>query len=80
MAGVPHGVSEARVIGGLRMATILEFKSAPKPTDVSAIAAYGAASAEIVFFPGIRYERHTGEAGAEPSKPKRGPEEPEFES
>lgn len=80
MARVPHGVSEARVFGGLRMATILEFKSAPKPTDVSAIAAYGAASAEIVFFPGIRYERHAGEAEADSSKPKCGREEPEFES
>ena len=47
-------------LGGWRMATILEFKFAPRPTAASVLAACDAsASAEIVFFPGVRYERHS---------------------
>jgi hypothetical protein len=52
------------------MATILEFKTVPKATAASVLAAYGAGqSAEIVLFPGVRYERHAEEAAV---KPKRG--------
>jgi hypothetical protein len=52
------------------MATILEFGSLPRPTTPSAFAATGAsASAEIVLFPGVRYEREPEKAE---SKPKRG--------
>jgi hypothetical protein len=51
------------------MATILEFKFAPRPAAASMLAACSAsASAEIVLFPGVRYERHDGdedEAGAQ---------------
>ncbi len=54
------------------MATIIEFKTAPKPTAASVLAAYGAGqSAEIVFFPGVRYERHDEEAEAKPRKINR---------
>ncbi|MBS0233756.1 MAG: hypothetical protein JSR99_09740 [Proteobacteria bacterium] len=61
------------------MATILEFKSTPRPTDASVMAVYGAAqSAEIVFFPGIRYE-HTGEPEVQPASPKRRRDEPQLE-
>jgi hypothetical protein len=68
---VPHGVSDARVFGGLRMATILEFKIAPRPSAASVLAAYGAGqSAEIVFFPGVRYERQIEQPGTKPRKPK----------
>lgn len=42
---------------GDTMATILEFRSAPRPTAASALAAHSELSAEIVFFPGVRYER-----------------------
>ncbi len=53
------------------MATILEFKIAPKPSAASVLAAYGAGqSAEIVFFPGVRYERQEGPE-AKPRKSKR---------
>ncbi len=53
------------------MATILEFKIAPKPSAASVLAAYGAGqSAEIVFFPGVRYERHE-EPEEKPRKSKR---------
>jgi len=63
------------------MATILEFKSTPRPADASVMAAYGAAqSAEIVFFPGIRYEHHTGEPDVKPAAaPKRRRDEPQLE-
>ncbi len=51
------------------MARILEFKTEAKPTAMSVLAAYGAGqSAEIVLFPGVRYERH---AEAAKTKPKR---------
>jgi len=40
------------------MATILEFKGASRPSAASVLTAFGAGrSAEIVFFPGVRYER-----------------------
>lgn len=62
------------------MATILEFKSAPRPAEASIMAACGVApSAEIVFFPGIRYERHDGEPGGKPETSKRRREEPQLE-
>jgi hypothetical protein len=51
------------------MATILEFKAAPKPTAASVMAAYGAGqSAEVVLFPGVRYERHDEEPEATKSR------------
>lgn len=55
------------------MATILEFKSAPRPAAASAFAAIQAGiSAEIVFFPGVRYERHEdGEANTKKAKRRR---------
>ncbi len=54
------------------MATILEFKIAPKPTAASVLAAYGAGqSAEIVLFPGVRYERHVEGPEAKIRKSKR---------
>jgi hypothetical protein len=44
------------------MATILEFKFAPRPAAASVLAACDAsASAEIVLFPGVRYERQGDE-------------------
>ena len=56
------------------MATILEFRSAPRPA-ASALAANGAimASAEIVLFPGVRYERQetVGETKAKRGKRRR---------
>ncbi len=66
-------------LGGLRMATILEFKFAPRPAAASVLAACEAASsAEIVLFPGVRYERD-GDA-EDQRKSKRHSEEPELES
>ena len=54
------------------MATILEFKSAPRPTVASVLATYGGGqSAEIVFFPGVRYERHEESSNATPKNSKR---------
>ncbi|MBY0559461.1 hypothetical protein [Hyphomicrobium sp.] len=54
------------------MATIIAFKTAPKPTTASVLAAYGAGqSAEIVFFPGVRYERHGEERADKPKKPRQ---------
>ncbi len=45
------------------------------------LSAFGAAeSAEIVLFPGVRYERHDEESEANSPKPKRRREEPELES
>jgi hypothetical protein len=79
--GVPHGVSEAHAFGGLRMATILEFKVAPRTSAASVLAAYGAGqSAEIVFFPGVRYERQVEQPGTNPRKPKRRPDTIDLES
>ena len=61
------------------MATILEFKSAPRPASASVLADCNAmASAEVVLFPGIRYEREDGEE--EKSRdPKARRHEPELE-
>jgi hypothetical protein len=40
------------------MATILEFRSAPRPSSASALAAQELGrSGEVVFFPGVRYEK-----------------------
>lgn len=49
------------------MATIVEFRNAPRRTEPLPVNAGG--SADIVFFPGVRYER-PAEANAE--KPKTG--------
>ncbi|CAA2140613.1 hypothetical protein [Hyphomicrobium sp. ghe19] len=54
------------------MATIIAFKTTPKPTASSVLAAYGAGqSAEIVFFPGVRYERLGDEQSNKPKRPRR---------
>lgn len=54
------------------MATIIAFKTAPKPITASVLAAYGAGqSAEIVLFPGVRYERHGEERANKSKKPRR---------
>lgn len=54
------------------MATILEFKTESKPTVMSVLAAYGAGqSAEIVLFPGVRYERHAEEPETKPKRNSR---------
>ena len=50
------------------MATILEFRSAPRPAPASELAMEPGQMAEIVLFPGVRYERAEEE---EPAKPKR---------
>ena len=55
MMGEPHARSKLRVFGGLRMATIVEFRSTPRRTEPLSVNAGG--SADIVFFPGVRYER-----------------------
>jgi hypothetical protein len=53
------------------MATILEFISIPRPASVPAVIADGTAySAEIVLFPGVRYERHA-EPETKSEKPAR---------
>src|SRR3569623_1054682 len=63
--GRPHDASDACVVGGLRMATILEFKSAQRQTAASMLSACAASeSAEIVFFPGVRNARHTDETSS----------------
>ena len=64
---------------GVRMATILEFKSAPRPTAASVLGACGTVpSAEIVFFPGVRYER--GDEEEEKSHdPKQRRHDPDLE-
>jgi len=46
------------------MATIVEFRNAPRRTETLPVNAGG--SADIVFFPGVRYERAT-ESKAEKS-------------
>jgi hypothetical protein len=54
------------------MSTILEFTHVPRPTSVPAVIADGSAySAEIVLFPGIRYERHAEPETQEPERGKR---------
>ncbi len=55
------------------MATIIAFKAAPKPTEASVLATYARRqSAEIVLFPGVRYERHDDDpAGKKLKKPRR---------
>lgn len=52
------------------MATVLDFP-APGTRAASAARRGGAGSAEIVIFPGIRYEYHdTSEPAETPAKPK----------
>lgn len=56
------------------MARILEFRSAPRPEPASALAGQALGPvAEIVLFPGVRYERlvETTEAKPKKSKPRR---------
>ncbi|MGO4685952.1 hypothetical protein [Hyphomicrobium sp. 2TAF46] len=63
------------------MATIIAFKTVPKPTAASVLAAYGAGqSAEIVLFPGVRYERHAETQDKKPKKPRRGRDTLEIDS
>ena len=53
------------------MATILEFRTATRPTSIPQMRSrLAAAPAEIVFFPGVRYERWKAEP-AMPAKPRR---------
>jgi hypothetical protein len=62
------------------MATILEFKFAPRPAAASVLAACeAAASAEIVLFPGVRYER-VGDEADDQMKAKRHSDEGDLES
>lgn len=49
------------------MATIVEFRGAPRRTEPLPVNASG--SADIVFFPGVRYERPPE---PETPKPKKG--------
>lgn len=53
------------------MATIVEFRSAPRRTEP--LPANASGSADIVFFPGVRYERPPEPKAEEPkkSKPRR---------
>ena len=54
------------------MATIVEFRtSAPARRSASNARGASGSTAEIVFFPGVRYERW--EEAAQESKPKRKP-------
>lgn len=52
------------------MSNVLEFRPASAGGPVSSLAPK--ATAEIVIFPGIRYEKRNEEAGAHSSKPSRG--------
>jgi hypothetical protein len=61
------------------MATILEFKSAPRPTAASMLSVCQAASAEIVLFPGIRYDHDANDVAADAAKAQRHRDEPEIE-
>jgi hypothetical protein len=53
------------------MATIVEFRSTPRRTEPLPVNA--GVSADIVFFPGVRYERPAETKAEEPkkSKPRR---------
>ena len=63
------------------MATILEFKSAQRPNAASMLSACAASeSAEIVFFPGVRYERHSDETSSDRAKAQRHSEDVDLES
>jgi len=64
--------ASACTFGGPRMANIIAFKAAPKPTQASVLASYGSKpSAEIVFFPGVRYERQADDPpDMKPKKPR----------
>ncbi|HML30196.1 MAG TPA: hypothetical protein PKE16_15460 [Hyphomicrobium sp.] len=63
------------------MATILEFKSAPRPTAASMLSSCEAAeSAEIVLFPGVRYERGREDDQGDQRKANGHRNEPELES
>jgi hypothetical protein len=53
------------------MATILEFRSAPRPAPASQFAMESGQMAEIVFFPGIRYERAEEEKTTKPKRTRR---------
>ncbi|MET0408952.1 MAG: hypothetical protein ABW006_11340 [Hyphomicrobium sp.] len=63
------------------MATILEFKSVPRPTAASVLAVCDASeSAEIVFFPGVRYDRPADDGERKSATGRRHLEDPELES
>jgi hypothetical protein len=54
------------------MATILEFRSAPRRKPASALTSQRSSRvAEIVLFPGVRYERPVEKAQAKRKKSKR---------
>lgn len=62
------------------MATILEFKSAPRPQAASTLSGNRGSAAEIVFFPGVRYDREDDASGDKPKKGKRRRDTMELES
>lgn len=51
------------------MATILDFK--PVQVDRTTASRAAQASAELIFFPGVRYERHEPEPNLERNRTKR---------
>jgi hypothetical protein len=54
------------------MAIILEFRGVPRRKPASALAAQRLGNlAEVVLFPGVRYERPAEKAKAKPKKSKR---------
>lgn len=59
-------MEQLRAFGGPRMATIVEFRRSLR--RLAAPAARTEGSADIVFFPGVRYER---EPVPEPQNPKK---------
>jgi hypothetical protein len=57
------------VLVGTLMATILEFRPATRPATLPQMKPKrGGASAEIVFFPGVRYERAIAKVEAKPKR------------
>lgn len=54
------------------MATILEFRPASQPvTGPNATVPAGVSTAELIFFPGIRYERASQQEDLSQTTPKR---------
>lgn len=60
------------------MATIVEFNALPRRTEP--VPAIVRGPAEIVFFPGVRYERAEQSGAAKPGKSKAGRDTIEIES
>ncbi len=58
--------AETRRVPGADMATIIEFRQGLRPAALPRSIAN--AQAQIVFFPGVRYERWAEEVSAEPAK------------